>query len=85
MSAELEWIAPGNDVDLVTYTQVLITPASFVTNDPYIIGIAKLPNGLKILAWVEGATIEKLQPGSKLKIEARTSPEGNPYIVFVPT
>jgi uncharacterized OB-fold protein len=85
MSDQLEWISPGNEVELVTYTYVQITPASFVDTNPYIIGIGKLPNGPKVLAWIEGIGLEKLAPGAKLRLEARTSPEGNPYIVFVPT
>jgi len=84
MSNEFTWIDLGRDATLVTFTHVQITPASFVDTDPYIIAIGELPDGLKVLAWLEGVQTEKAKPGMKLKIEGRTSKEGNPYYVFVP-
>ncbi len=84
MSDQFEWVDLGRDAKLVTYTYVQITPASFVENEPYIIAIGQLPNGLKVLAWLEGTTIEKARPGMKLRIEARRPSEANPYYVFVP-
>jgi uncharacterized OB-fold protein len=68
---------------LVTFTFVQITPASFVDNDPYIIAIGEFPGGTKVLAWLEGVKTEDAKPGMKLRVEARTSKEGNPYYVFV--
>lgn len=83
-SGDHEWVALGTEAKLVTYTHVMVTPASFVENDPYIIAIGELTNGLKVLAWLEGTTIEKLKPGMGMRLEARQSREGNPYYVFVP-
>lgn len=79
-----EWVELGRAARLVTYTQVIVTPASFVENDPYIIAIGELDNGLKVLAWLEGVPIEKVKPGMGMRLEARQSKEGNPYYVFVP-
>jgi len=84
MSSEFEWVDLGREAKLLTYTYVQVTPASFVNNDPYIIAIAELANGLKVLAWLEGLRVEEVKPNMKLKIEARASSEGNPYYVFVP-
>ncbi len=84
MSGEFTWIDLGTDATLVTFTYVQITPASFAENDPYIIAIAEMANGLKVLAWLEGIEHEKAKPGMKLKVEERTSKEGSPYYVFVP-
>jgi uncharacterized OB-fold protein len=84
MSNDFAWVDLGRDARLVTFTYVQITPASFSDNDPYIIAIGELPDGLKVLAWLEGVEPEKAKPGMKLRIEGRTSKEGNPYYVFVP-
>ncbi len=84
MSGEFTWVDLSRDATLVTFTYVQITPASFAENDPYIIAIGELPDGLKVLAWLEGREPEKVRPGMKLKVEVRTSKEGNPYYVFVP-
>ncbi len=84
MSDEFSWVDLSRDATLVTFTYVQITPASFAENDPYIIAIGELPDGLKVLAWLEGVEPDKARPGMKLKVEGRTSKEGNPYYVFVP-
>ncbi len=84
MSNEFTWVGLGNEATLVTFTYVQITPASFVDNDPYTIAIGEFPGGVKVLAWLEGVTQENAKLGMKMKVEARTSKEGNPYYVFVP-
>lgn len=84
MSNEFEWVSLDNNAELITYTLVQITPASFVDHDPYIIAISELKNGIKILAWLEGISIDKVKPRMKVRLEHRVSKEGNPYYVFVP-
>ena len=84
MGGEHEWVELGPDATLVTFTHVQITPASFAGDDAYTIAIAELKDGLKVLGWLEGAGAKETKPGMKLRIEARTSREGNPFYVFVP-
>ncbi|MGD1055543.1 MAG: hypothetical protein ABR867_05640 [Nitrososphaerales archaeon] len=36
------------------------------------------------LAWLEGVDYEKAKPGIMVRVEGRTSKEGNSYYVFVP-
>ena len=83
MSGSFEWVELGKEATLVTFTYVQITPASFVDSDPYIIAIGEFPGGTKVLAWLEGVNYEEAKPGMKLKVEHRSSKEGNPYYVFV--
>jgi len=83
MSNRFEWVDLGREATLVTFTYVQVTPASFSDSDPYIVAIGKLDGGLKVLAWLEGVPPEKAKPGMKIRIEPRTSKEGNPYYVFV--
>jgi len=83
MSGEFEWVELGRDAKLVTFTHVRITPASFAENQPYIVAIGELRGGLKVLAWLEGVKPEEARAGMNLRVEARTSREGNPYYVFV--
>jgi uncharacterized protein len=84
MASEFEWVELGREATLVTFTHVKITPASFVGDGTYTIAIAELQGGLKVLAWLEGTKGEEAKPGMKVRLEARTSREGNPYYVFVP-
>ena len=84
MGGKTEWVDLGTDAELVTYTYVQVTPTSFVESDPYLVGIGRLSQGLKVLAWVEGTTLEKLSPGMRMRLEARESADGSSYYVFVP-
>ncbi len=83
MGQNVEWVDMGTEAELVTFTLVQVTPTSFVENDPYVVGIGRLGQGLKVLAWIEGATPEKLSPGMKLRLEARSAGDGSPYYAFV--
>jgi len=74
----------GREATLLTFTQVKVTPASFAASEPYIIAIGEFPGSLKVLAWLEGMDPKNAKLGMKLRVEARTSKEGNPYYVFVP-
>ena len=82
--SEFTWVDLGGEATLVTFTQVQVAPASFKDSGPYMIAIGELVGGLKVLAWLEGVNREKTRIGMKLRVEARTSVEGNPYYVFVP-
>jgi hypothetical protein len=83
MSPRHEWVDLGTDAELQTFTRVAVMPTSFSDREPYIVGIGKLENGLKVLAWVESPP-EKLRVGDRLTLEARKAPDGAPYYVFVP-
>jgi uncharacterized OB-fold protein len=84
MSGEFVWTDLGRGATLVTFTYVQIVPSSFAENNHYIIAICELANGIKVLAWLEGVDYEKAKPGMRVRVEGRTSKEGNPYYVFVP-
>ena len=83
MSGNFDWVDLGTNAELLTFTYVQVTPTSFVENDPYVVAIGKLDEGLNILAWLEGATVDGLKPGAKLRLEARKAQDGSPYYVFV--
>ena len=77
------WTELGPEATVVTYTQVMLPPATFADADPYMVAICEFERGPKVLAWLEGVEREKVRPGMRVRIEERTSPEGNPYYVFV--
>lgn len=84
MGDEFTWEELGREATLVTYTRVQTAPASFAASGPYVIAIGELKDGLKVLAWLEGAGLDKAKPGMRMRLEARAGTEGNPYYVFVP-
>lgn len=83
MNDDFVWVDVGREATLLTFTRVQVTPASFADTGPYVIAIAEFPGNLKVLAWLEGAGPVETKPGMELRVEARTSKEGNPYYVFV--
>lgn len=83
MSGDSKWVDLGTEAELLTFTQVQITPSSFLDHDPYLVAIGRLKEGMNVLAWVEGSDPTKLRPGAKLRIEFRKDAEGGPYYVFV--
>jgi len=82
MGGEFEWVDLGREAKLVTFTRVQVAPASFAGSDPYMIAIGEFPNGVKVLARLEGVEQKKAKPGMRLSIEARSEKGGNPYYVF---
>ncbi len=83
MGNEFTWLDLGRDGSIVTYTHVMVAPASFSGSDHYTVAITELPAGVRVLAWLEGVQPEKVKTGMKVRIEAREA-GGNPYYVFVP-
>ena len=84
MGGEFSWVDLGREATVATFTRVQVTPASFADSGPYVIAIGELKDGLKVLAWLEGVDPGEVKPGMRVRLEARTSREGNPYYVFVP-
>ena len=78
---EVEWIELPKEGELVTYTVINTKPYSFGHYDDYIVGIAKLTNGVQVLAWVREKDPKKLRVGMKVKLEVvRRQPEN--YITY---
>lgn len=79
-----EWIGLGNEAELESFTQIFVPPVTFVQHDPYVVAIGRLPNGVKVLAWLRGVEPQHLRVGTKLRLLARSTPEGVPYYEFEP-
>ncbi|BDC18816.1 3-hydroxybutyryl-CoA epimerase [Acidianus sp. HS-5] len=76
----LEWIELPREGKLITYTKIYVKPPSFSHYQDYVVGIAKLDNGINITAWVVG-NLEKLNVGADVKLEVEErEPEG--YITY---
>jgi len=83
MGSRFEWVDLGREAALVTFTSVQVAPASFAGSGPYMIAIGEFKGGLKVLARLEGTEPMRARQGMKLRIEARSEKDGNPYYVFV--
>ncbi|MBT8171336.1 Zn-ribbon domain-containing OB-fold protein [Candidatus Bathyarchaeota archaeon] len=67
-SSEVEWIELSGDGNVVTFTKIFAKPASFSDENPYIVVIVKLKEGVKVLAWLTGVKIEDVKFGLKVRL-----------------
>jgi len=84
LSSEMEWIELSSEVEVETFTHVVIRPTSFQQNKPYTVAIGKLKEDVKVLAWLTGFKMSEIKVGMKAKLVAKITPEGNPTYEFVP-
>ncbi|MEB3845347.1 MAG: Zn-ribbon domain-containing OB-fold protein [Desulfurococcales archaeon] len=78
---EAEWVELPREGELLTYTVIYTKPYSFGHYPDYTVGIAKLTNGVQILAWVRETDPKKLRVGQKVRIEiVRRQPEN--YLTY---
>ncbi|BFH73099.1 Zn-ribbon domain-containing OB-fold protein [Sulfurisphaera javensis] len=76
--SNLEWVEMPNEGELVAYTIINVKPPSFSHYSDYIIGIAKMANGVNITAWVNS---KEVKIGMKVRLKViRREPEG--YITY---
>jgi len=84
LSKDLEWVELSNEAELETFTHVVIRPTTFQQNKPYTVAIGRLKEGVKVLAWLTGFKLSEIKVGMKVKLVAKTMPDGNSTYEFVP-
>jgi len=83
-SSDIEWLPLGGEGEIETFTHVIIKPQSFQEYEPYTIAIAKLKDGVKVLAWLTGTSIENIKVGMKVKLQAKIHQEKTLTYEFTP-
>jgi hypothetical protein len=78
---EVEWVELPKEGVLITYTVIYTKPYTFGHYQDYTVGIARLSNGVQVLAWVREKDPKKLKVGMKVRLEVvRREPEG--YLTY---
>lgn len=76
-----EWVEMPTEGELITWTVINIKPYSFSHYDDYIVGVARMSNGVNVLAWVKHRDPKELRPGAKVRLKVvRREPEG--YLTY---
>jgi uncharacterized OB-fold protein len=83
-SSEVEWTELDGEGELVTFTEVVVKPASFSEEPSYIVAIARLKEDVKALAWLTGVEREDVNVGMKVKLVAKVTSDGRAVYEFVP-
>lgn len=75
--SDMEWTELSMRGELLTFTVINIKPASFAHYEDYIVGIARLEEGINVTAWVREKDPRKLRIGMPVRIEiVKREPEG---------
>jgi len=67
-SHELDWYDAPTKGKLVTYTMVTFPPDSMSKHAPYIVAVAELEDGTRLLAQITGVTPKTLQVGLLVQV-----------------
>ncbi|MCD6341628.1 MAG: Zn-ribbon domain-containing OB-fold protein [Thaumarchaeota archaeon] len=68
-ASETKWVELSREGKLLSFTVVSVKPESYQQNSDYVVGLAELKDGFKVLAWVKCDDPMKLKRGMKVKIE----------------
>jgi uncharacterized OB-fold protein len=83
-SSNVKWTELDGKGEIVTFTQVVVKPASFSKEADYIVAIARLKEGVRVLAWLIGVEREDVQVGMKVRLVARVTSDGRVSYEFIP-
>ena len=82
LTSDMEWVKLSQKGLLETYTCVQVKPQGFTHYEPYIIAIARVPEGVRVMGWVENMKLEDLKVGLQLNIGTKTLPDGHLVITL---
>jgi len=83
--SEVEWVEMPREGELLTWTVINTKPYTFSHYDDYIVGVARMSNGVNVLAWVRERDPSKLRVGMKVRLEVvKREPEGYYTYELVP-
>lgn len=74
-----EWVELREEGEIETFTHIAVRPASFADQDTYTVVVARMNEGVKVLAWLIGAKLSEVKVGAKVKLVAKGSKEEPPY------
>ncbi|OFX16061.1 hypothetical protein A3K71_05115 [archaeon RBG_16_50_20] len=79
LSSEPEWMEIEGEGEIETFTHIMIRPKNFAESPPYTVAVAKMKEGVKILAWVTNPEYSKLKTGAKVRLVTEKSETGATY------
>jgi len=82
LSSDMDWIdLTGEEGEIETFTHVIVRPTSFADRETYTVAVAKLKQGVKVLAWLTGLKLGQAKVGMRVKLVGRPSPEASYELV----
>lgn len=84
LSSDMEWVELNGEGEIEAFTHVIIRPASFSEEPPYTVAIARLKEGVKVLARLTGVKKRDVKVGMRVKLTPRIVQGEKPIYEFVP-
>ncbi|WP_343078474.1 Zn-ribbon domain-containing OB-fold protein [Pyrobaculum sp.] len=70
-SSDMEWVELPKFGVLEAFTKVYARPQGFDDVDPYVIGIATLENGVRVMGWVDPPDEKCVKVGNRVELTIR--------------
>ena len=83
-SSDMDWVELSGEGEVETFTHVVVRPASFTDEPPYTVAIARMREGVRVLAWLTGVKKTEVRVGMRVRLEAKVTPEGRLTYEFKP-
>ncbi len=85
IDTDMKWIPLDGEGELVTCTMIFVKPSTYMHYDNYVVGIAQMKEGVRVLAWLRIADPTGIKPRMKVRLQTTTrKPEGILTYEFVP-
>lgn len=78
----MEWVPLSTDGKLLAATMIFVKPKSFESEAYYLVAIARLNEGVNVLAWLKTDDPTKVRIGMPVKLTVTTNSKGNAVYGF---
>ncbi|MGQ9624162.1 MAG: Zn-ribbon domain-containing OB-fold protein [Candidatus Bathycorpusculaceae bacterium] len=84
-NSNMDWIPLSGEGELLTCTMIFVKPPTYAHYKDYVVGIARMKEGVKVLAWLNIDDPRKIKPKMKVRlVTAKREPEGVITYEFTP-
>jgi len=85
LESNMDWIPLSGEGELLTCTMIFVKPSTYAHYPDYVVGIAQMKEGVRVLAWLKIDDPLKIKPKMKVRLTtAKREPEGFITYEFVP-
>lgn len=76
-ASSMDWVELSGEGELLTCTMIFVKPPTFAHYKDYIVGIARMKEDVKVLAWLDVDDPQKVKPKMKVRLKTvKREPEG---------
>jgi hypothetical protein len=85
IESNMDWISLRGEGELLTFTMIIVKPSTYTHYDNYVVAIAQMEEGVRVLAWLRIDDPRKIKPKMKVRLTTvKREPEGFITYEFVP-